>query len=326
MGPGAAVLQVEPAQVALPQGADEALAGVRGRGPQPHRGAAAAPVAGQADEGAADDGQLGAVRVVLPGEGLADEPLVHAVPRGGGQRAVPGERAVLHDGGIVPGCRVAAPDGLAMPGWAAGRPGGPFRRRAVEGPAGPHPGDQDHGQAGQQEGEADRVVAGVQGDESPLSTASQGSPAPVAFPPPVHAAEQPPRARLRLRPQPVRHVRRQPDPPVRPGRQGQPRQRPSQPRELHAAGVQRAVQRPCPRPNSGTSDSRASSLTRPSAHKTASARQNSISPRRDKHRRKSARNLASSPVSGAAGPRPAPGPIARARLHMRAWHSRPFPS
>ena len=41
---------------------------------------------------------------------------------------------------------------------------------------------------------------------------------------------------------------------------------------------------PCPRPNSGTSDSRARSLTRRSSHKTASASPDSASPRRVKHR------------------------------------------
>jgi len=40
----------ESPEVALPQRADQVLAGLRGRGPQPHRGRAARPGAGQAEE------------------------------------------------------------------------------------------------------------------------------------------------------------------------------------------------------------------------------------------------------------------------------------
>ena len=51
---------------------------------------------------------------------------------------------------------------------------------------------------------------------------------------------------------------------------------------------------PWPRPNSGTSDSRARSQIRPGPHSTASASENSASARRVKHRYNSPRNPASS--------------------------------
>ena len=57
----------------------------------------------------------------------------------------------------------------------------------------------------------------------------------VPLPPRITVAEQPLRAGGRVRPQPVAHIHRQPDPPVRPGRQRQARQRPAQPRDLHLA-------------------------------------------------------------------------------------------
>ena len=57
-------------------------------------------------------------------------------------------------------------------------------------------------------------------------------------------AEQPLRAGLRVGPQPVRHVHREPDPPVRPRRQRQPGQRPPQPGEPRPPRVQRVIERP----------------------------------------------------------------------------------
>ena len=46
------------------------------------------------------------------------------------------------------------------------------------------------------------------------------------------------------RPQPVADIGRQPDPPIRPGRQRHGRQRPAQPRHLDSPGIDRVVQRP----------------------------------------------------------------------------------
>jgi len=56
-------------------------------------------------------------------------------------------------------------------------------------------------------------------------------------------AEQPLRAGRRIRPQPAAHVHRQPDPPVRPGRQRQPGQRPAQPPDHDLAVADRVIQR-----------------------------------------------------------------------------------
>ena len=66
----------------------------------------------------------------------------------------------------------------------------------------------------------------------------------VPLPPRIAVAEQPLRAGRRVRPQPVAHIRRQPDPPVRPGRQRQARQRPPQPPDLDLAAVHRVIYRP----------------------------------------------------------------------------------
>jgi hypothetical protein len=68
----------------------------------------------------------------------------------------------------------------------------------------------------------------------------------VALAAPVHVAEHPLRAGDRARPQPVAHIGCQPDPPVRPGRQGQRRQRPAQPREIDPAGLNRVIGRAVP--------------------------------------------------------------------------------
>ena len=64
----------------------------------------------------------------------------------------------------------------------------------------------------------------------------------AVVPPPVAVAERPARAGRRVRPQPVAHIDRQPDPAIIPGRQRHPGQCPAQSRGLHFPAVQRVVQ------------------------------------------------------------------------------------
>ncbi len=64
----------------------------------------------------------------------------------------------------------------------------------------------------------------------------------AVVPPPVAVAERPARAGRRVRPQPVAHIDRQPDPAIIPARQRHPGQCPAQPRDLHLPAVQRVVQ------------------------------------------------------------------------------------
>jgi hypothetical protein len=68
----------------------------------------------------------------------------------------------------------------------------------------------------------------------------------AALPPPVAVAEQTLRAGHRVRPQPVTHICRQPDPPISPGRQWQARQRPPQPPDIGPASIDRVIGRPVP--------------------------------------------------------------------------------
>ena len=117
----------------------------------------------------------------------------------------------------------------------------------------------------------------------------------VPLPPRIAVAEQPLRAGLRVRPQPVAHIRGQPDPPVVPGRQRQRGQRPAQPRDLDLAALTASYTAPWPRRHSGSSDSSASMCTRSCLHSTASASSNSASGRFAKHRYSSPRNPASIP-------------------------------
>jgi hypothetical protein len=76
-------------------------------------------------------------------------------------------------------------------------------------------------------------------------------PLPGMTAPAVHVAEHPLRAGPGLGPQPVAHIGRQPDPPVRPARQRQHPDRPPQPRHAGPPRVQRVIHRAVPPPVPG---------------------------------------------------------------------------
>jgi hypothetical protein len=82
-------------------------------------------------------------------------------------------------------------------------------------------------------------------------------------------AEQPARAGRRVRPQPVAHIHRQPNPPAGPGRQRQPGQRPAQPPGLDPAVAHRVIQ---------------SAMTAPVLRRQRQARQRPDRPVRAQHR------------------------------------------
>ena len=144
---------------------------------------------------------------------------------------------------------------------------------------------------------------------SSAATSEYGQPGIICalpFPARVAVAEQPLRAGDRVRPQPVAHVHRQPDPPVIPGRQRQRRQRPPQPGDADPARVERLIHRAVPAAALRLQRQLAPAMcTRSCLHSTASHTSNSASARAVKHRYSSPRNPASRPRARA--PSSAPG-------------------
>jgi hypothetical protein len=105
------------------------------------------------------------------------------------------------------------------------------------------------------------------------------------------------RAGDRAGPQPVADIDRQPEPPIRPGRQRQRGQRPAQPRDIDPASVHRVIRRPVPAAMLRLQRQGRQHRTGPSAHSTASASSNSASARPVRHRYNSPRKASSRPTA-----------------------------
>jgi site-specific DNA recombinase len=154
-------LDVEPAQVGLPQHGDLAGAGAGDRGPQPQRlelAAAGQPGGPQLDQRALDDRQL--ARVIVPGR-VPVQLGVHLVPRRHLHRAVPRRARGGGQGRPGPGGRVGEPQRGAVLAGRAAHAGRLGRRDPPEHPVGPQPGAHHDGQVRQQPGQPDHVIPGI---------------------------------------------------------------------------------------------------------------------------------------------------------------------